>query len=206
MEKLSYYIPELMKDKSIKIHTIKSASIKYLNFLGFNDSRIIYGNIYAKSLLVLEKGSCGSSPPLIHLYYLRYYLRKKINSKPLYDIILIKRFGVRDITNFNEVYGVLKNRFNEKKIIIFYPNTTFYNMLNYFKYAKLIVAPHGAGLSNIIISDNCKIIEFLTNNLCYTSLAINLGLEYIGIYEKLIKGKFHVNITIFNMILTQISL
>lgn len=178
LPKLGYYIPELLKDSSIKIHTIKSASIRYLHFLGFNATRIIYGKIYVNRLLVLEKGGCGSPPPLIHLNSLRYYLRLKIKSKSKYDIVIIKRIGNREVINFNEVYLTIKEIYREKNIIIFYPNTTFKNTLNYFKYAKLIIAPHGAGMTNMIISNhNCKIVEFFTVNKCYFTLANKLGLD-----------------------------
>lgn len=206
LTKLGYYLPELFQDASIKIHIMKSVSIKYLHILGFNNSRILYGNIYVKRLLVLEKGSCGSTPPLIHLHSLRYYLRKRIEFKKIYDIILIKRFGKRDIINFDIVYHTLKMIYKENKIVIFYPNTTFSNTLNYFKHAKLVVAPHGAGLSNIIISMNCKIVEFLNKNLCYAGLSKNLGLEYYGIYQNIINGNFFINITIFKIIINNIKL
>lgn len=202
--KLGYYINELLLDSSIKIHTIKSAATKYLYLLGFNKSRIIYGNIYTKRLLVLEKGSCGSSPPIIHLISIRNHLREKIVSKRIYDIIFIKRYGIRGIINDEEIYDLLKMYYVGMKIVVFYPNTSFYNTVNYFKYAKIIIAPHGAGLSNIIISSNCVVIEFLSNNLCYSSLAKNLGLDYYGLYETLINKKFFVNKTNFFNLLTKI--
>lgn len=207
MGKLGYFIPDLLKDTSIKIHTMRSASINYLHLLGFNDSRLIYGNVYVNKLLVLEKGKCGYPPPLIHLHSLRYYLRIKIKSKKKYDIVIIKRYGKRDIVNFNEVYLAVKTIYKEENIVIFYPNTTFDNTLNYFKHAKLIVAPHGAGLTNMIISNsNCKIIEFYYINACYFSLASNLGLEYYAIYENLKNRMFNINISRFVNVIKHIKI
>lgn len=193
--KIGYYIDELLMDESIIIHTSKSVNIKFLRFLGLNNSRIIFGNIFAKRLLVMEKGTCGSTPPLIHLFYLRSYIRKKIKSKPQFDIIIIKRYGKREILNHYQLHASIRKYYSDKKIAIFYPNTSFKQTLNFFKYAKMIVAPHGAGLSNIIMSDKCVVFEFLKKNLCYSSLAKNLGLKYYGIYEKLINAKFLVNIS-----------
>lgn len=204
--KLGYYIPELLIETAIKIHTIKSVAVKYLFLLGFNSSRIVYGNIYVTKLLILEKGSCGSPPPIIHLHSINYYLRSKIKSKKIYDIILVKRYGIREIINHNDVYNALIIRFSRNRIAIFYPNTSFSNTLNYFKYAKLIVAPHGAGLSNIIVSSKCIVIEYLINNLCYSSLSKKLGLDYYGIYETTINGKFFVNITMLHILIKDIQL
>lgn len=206
LAKLGYYIPELLDDISIKIHAYRSASIQYLNFLGFNNSRIIYGNVFAKKLIVLEKGSCGSTPPLLHLQYLRNYLRKKIKSNPIYKLVLIKRYGIRDIINFNDLYNILIKKYGKKNIAIFYSNTSFTNTLNYFKYAKLIIAPHGAGLSNIIISYNCTVIEFLQKNLCYSGLSNKLGLNYYGIFENVTNNKFNINVTFFRMFIKKISI
>lgn len=212
LAKMGYFIPEIINDKSIKIHIMCSASKMYLKLLGFDDERIVSGNIYVKKLLVLEKGKdCGYPPPSLHLFSLRYYLRLKIKSKPIYDIVIIKRLstnyrkGRREIINFEEVYKTLCQNFLSYKVVIFYPNTTFNETINYFRHAKLIVAPHGAGLSNIIISNSdCKIIEFYTNNFCYFTLATTLGLNYYGMYEKLINGKYNVSIENFKYILKSI--
>lgn len=204
LAKIGFCVNELLNDSSIKIHIIRSASINYLNLLGFNESRYVYGNIYVKRLLIIEKGRCGSIPSLFSLLSLRKILREKIKSKQIYDIIIIKRRRIRDIENFNDVYINLKNIYKDKKVIIFYPTTLFNNTVNYFKYAKLIVAPHGAGLSNIIVSLNCTIVEFLLKNLCYAGLAKNLGLKYYGIYERYVNNKFVINITRFNYIIKNI--
>lgn len=208
LPKIGYFIPELLNDDTIKIHIMHSASVKYLNFLGFNNSRLIYGSVIAKQLLVPE-GNCAHPPPYVQFYSLRYYLRLKIKTKFIYDIVLIKRYGKRDIINFNEVYNILRNYFKKYKIVIFYPNTPFDDTLNYFKYAKLIVAPHGAGLSNIIVSNsNCIIIEFTSMiNICYYTLSSVLGFEYYGIYENLAGGrKFNVNINTFMHVLNHIKI
>lgn len=63
----------------------------------------------------------------------------KIKSKSKYDIVIIKRIGSREVIDFNEAYLIIKEIYREKNIIIFYPNT-----------------PHGAGMTNMIISNHRK--------------------------------------------------
>tara|TARA_Y100000588_G_C14247208_1_gene921936 strand:+ start:2317 stop:2802 length:486 start_codon:yes stop_codon:yes gene_type:complete len=57
-----------------------------------------------------------------------------------------------------------------------------------FKQAKLIISPHGAGLSNIVFCQNeeCKVIEVFSRNYgtpAFNILALNLGLSYYSFLE-----------------------
>ena len=65
------------------------------------------------------------------------------------------------------------------------------SQLNYFHQAKIVCGPHGAGLSNIILSSkNTLVIELLNPNwfnLCFYLLAVRLGLNYGGIIQHISK-------------------
>ena len=61
----------------------------------------------------------------------------------------------------------------------------FVEQLKIIQGADVIVAPHGAGLANIIVArPGAKIVEIMTQewaNSCYGHLAVSLGLDYMNI-------------------------
>ena len=58
----------------------------------------------------------------------------------------------------------------------------FHDQINLFSNARIIIGPHGAGLSNMIwASLPCEIIEIFPHNFfndCYARLAKSLGFGY----------------------------
>jgi capsular polysaccharide biosynthesis protein len=66
--------------------------------------------------------------------------------------------------------------------IIYPEEMTLKEQIKVFSRAKTIVAPHGAGLSNMIWrTENCRIVEIFTPeclNDCYARLAVQLGFDY----------------------------
>lgn len=114
-------------------------------------------------------------------------------------VLIIKRIYKRRISNFANFVNMITNLFSNHTINIFTPTTSFNDTLNYFGRAKYIFAPHGAGLSNIILCHrNTTIFEFLIYkrpNLCYASLSLSLGYIYFGIYQHFDGYNFHLNIS-----------
>jgi len=85
------------------------------------------------------------------------------------------------------VNGVLEDTLEEKLMtlgfkIIYCENISFEEQISLFSMARLIVAPHGAGLSNMVWADSpCKVVEIFPSNIfndCYARLALTLGSEY----------------------------
>jgi hypothetical protein len=72
-------------------------------------------------------------------------------------------------------------------------NMPFGDQVNLFKYAEIIVGPHGAGLSNIVFSEvHFKLIELFPstyNNACYFNIAMQLDAEYFC-FESDTRDKF----------------
>jgi hypothetical protein len=66
--------------------------------------------------------------------------------------------------------------------IIYPEEMTLKEQIRVFSQAKTIVAPHGAGLSNMIWrTENCRVVEIFTPeclNDCYARLAVQLGFDY----------------------------
>lgn len=212
--KIGYYIDELLNDESIKIHVAGSFSVKYFKFLGFPRSRFIGGTVFAKNLLSLERGSCGGSPSLLQVLSLRSHVRNKVislnNIQNKYDVVLIRRKGVREIINHDEILKVLKQIYGENSVVVFNADDTLVNVLTYFTYAKLIVAPHGAGLSHLLFCDyDVFVLEFLTvpgMNGCYHGLATKLGLKYYGLRYNITKEfQFIIDINLITPLLKEIK-
>lgn len=66
--------------------------------------------------------------------------------------------------------------------IVHCENMLFRDQIALFSSAKFIVAPHGAGLSNMVWADSpCEVLEIFPNNVfndCYARLAVSSGFNY----------------------------
>lgn len=86
----------------------------------------------------------------------------------------------RKITNEGALVDMLKNKFNAK--IFISTGQSVKEQARRFYDADIIIAPHGAGLSNVIYCHpQATIIEFLPDkyiNPCFATLAINKGSQY----------------------------
>lgn len=206
--KIGYLINQIIERDDIYIYLGNGVGIKYLEYLGINENRIIRNNtIYGENILYFTSRSCGASAGSLHTYNLRNKLRKKVNNMKIKkDVLLIIRRNKRMIKNEERMIDLLNEIFGVNNINIYYPDTLFRISLKYFKEAKLIIAPHGAGLSNILLcSPDTYIIEFLSDNLCFNGLAKELGIWYYGIKTELIDNYFHINYTEFKPLLLKVK-
>lgn len=193
-----------------KIHIHKnSAIINYLKLLKFNEDRIISGNFYASKAVIMERVDCASSIYTFSLIQLRNMLRKSshVISSSNYPVklLIIKRLYSRKINNFQEVINSLCLFRYNFTCNIYFPNTPFRKMIEMFYTADIIVGPHGAGFTNMIVSkENVKIFEIIKASkpvLCFATLANILGYKYYGLYHKYDDKleQFFINITILAM-------
>jgi hypothetical protein len=96
------------------------------------------------------------------------------------DIYISRRYAPRRaMTNEVELENALRERGFE---IVYCEKLSFAEQINLFSQAKIVVALHGAGLSNITWSPKgLQVLEVFPNgyfNDCYARLAIQLGFEY----------------------------
>ena len=94
----------------------------------------------------------------------------------------------RRIVNENEI------PLKYKKVVC--SSLTFTQQVRAFSNAKVIVGPHGAGMTNMIWAPpGCRVIEFFGSytNECFEKLASTLGHEYVGI-KCLPVGKYDIKI------------
>lgn len=206
--KIGYLINQIIERDDIYIYLGNGVGVKYLEYLGINKDRIIRNKtIYGENILYFTGRSCGASAGSLHTYNLRNKLRKKVNNMKIKkDVLLIIRRNTRMIKNVEKMIDILNEIFGINNINIYYPDTLFRISLKYFKEAKLIIAPHGAGLSNILLcSTDTYIIEFLSDNLCFNGLAKELGIWYYGIKTELKNNYFHINYTEFKPLLLKVK-
>ena len=98
------------------------------------------------------------------------------------DIIFLKRKKNRFITNIQEVESYLKTKFGSKIIFLFSEKCTFDQQVKIFSKAKLLIAIHGAGLTNIIFMPPTSVVLEISPpnffNEVYYRASVNNGLVY----------------------------
>ena len=89
------------------------------------------------------------------------------------------------------------------------PVPSFNETVSTFTRAKRVVAPHGAGLSNLFFSRaGTRVVDILCNpepNLCYSNLHITLGQPYVGLLsikktKRVCFGALHVDINYLRLV------
>jgi hypothetical protein len=123
---------------------------------------------------------CGNpSPEKIAL--LRDVICQKVTFEPSIGIFLFRKEPIRSIINHDETLDMLKRLFPEMEWRVFV-SETIPDTVELFRRAKLIVAPHGAGLTNMLFSaKGTPIIEFMpvdSPNICYWHMADSLENPY----------------------------
>lgn len=192
----------IQKDESIKIHVAAKNSMtqKILSSFGINPNRLVHHIVTASQIIFPEPILCGS-PTIVHVLALRKLIFKfmdecniPIQKTKEKRITIINRKGVdRELINHNDLIKALEKEFNPKnyEIIDFKPSKMkkcgiMYD-LGIFKNSDVVIAPHGAGLSNMIAcKPNTIVIEIQTKefNFCYLSLALKLNLQYAYFLDK----------------------
>jgi hypothetical protein len=197
LPRLAPYLPFLLRHPEIKIHVV--GGNKYLRVLGIPHNRLLTANaVVARVLYMPAGGTCGRSA-LFTTQVLSQTLLHAVHNRtrsPQDTIVLIKRSSKRWFQNHAAILKMLQKRaaeinlrvevFDDKSL----PDVP--STIKMFHRAMFVVAPHGAGESNVVFSQpGTVIIEGLCYdsdkmaNLCYRNLAQALGMRYHGlIYHK----------------------
>ncbi len=163
-----------------------------LRYLGISNEKILPASqppykIKAKEIIVPQPTWIIPSPDILRVPkfacdFLRKTFIKKNFTKSLskYQRIYIKRSGYRRvITNENQVIEFLSNYgFNSVSM----ESMTVGQQASLLASAEVVVAPHGAGLTNLVFcSPGTKVIEIFSPvcvRNCYWVLSNSCGLEY----------------------------
>jgi hypothetical protein len=159
-----------------------------LELLGIQRGRIVEGTVFADVLLLPEPVPCGN-PPAIMLNLLRRTLVERslqyvISATNGCRILVVKRKGSRAISNHDALVSGLSGAFTACGTTVHTGDESVLNQLHLFRSSTVIVAPHGAGLSNMIACrKETLILELMTTgkdvNICYMAMAFKLFLHYV---------------------------
>jgi hypothetical protein len=143
---------------------------------------------------VPNPGGCGCSPGQRYVRALRERLHKALEGHtpglvPASKRILViqRTGGSRSLLNHDELVVGLQKHFPHASVDVFKDNPppAVSELARMFFSAKVIIAPHGAGLSNILLATSkAVVIEVLIPPVvtCYVDLARELGNDWYGVY------------------------
>lgn len=185
----------LIKNKGVKIHVnAKYGFVKnYMRNIGINPNRLVTGTVRTKILLVPRGAPClvGSAFNTNSLH--NYMQSLSVETMPKQDtIILIKRSAKRWFNKHDAILKMIHKLSNKQNLRVQVfgdkPLMTLQETKKLFRRAAMVVAPHGAGLSNLIFSQRGTcVVEGLCYHrtgvfiTCFQHLSYILGLRYHGV-------------------------
>ena len=188
LNRLSLYLKYLLDHPNIKIHVDRYHP--YLQALGLKRERIIRGTVRA-SVLYMPMGTPCYTLPFLEGQLLAEQLKGTlVGSNETRDtVVLIKRRSKRWFEHHDTIYVTLEKHCQDMglKLVVFDDKIipAMHDTMNLFHRALVIVAPHGAGLTNMIFSQPGTLViealchDFAKNlNICYQRMASVLGMRY----------------------------
>lgn len=193
--RLAVLVDFLVRNPNIKIHAYEThpRTAQYLTMLGINVSRIVTGYCRAE-VVYLPRAIMCCFQNLLETQLLSRSLRRyaKKNLAPIVrnKIIVIRRSNHRYFAKQTVIENVVRDAamdynltyetFTDK------PLPSISHTMRLFNSAVMVVAPHGAGLANLVFSDpGTFVIEGVCNrqntNLFFQRTALVLGHRYHGI-------------------------
>ena len=174
---------------AVEIHIPENGGAKHaaemVALLGFPNT--VSGSIRADRVFIPPPTPCGGHVHGPHMPRLRTMLLHALGDPaPVANkLVLVKRAGRRSISNHELLLASLQTRWD---VVVHLGEGTFVEQLTVFASASVAVGPHGAGLANIMVMQpGTKVYEFIPVqgglNVCYTVLAVTLGLQYFTNYE-----------------------
>ncbi len=192
LPRMAPYLDYLQRYPDIKIHM--SMRHPFLPLLGLDPKRVVKGNVRAKLLYMPKGGSCGN-PAIFPTQALSSHLRKGLGTiSERNTIILIKRSRRRWFRHHSSILKMLKSVASPHGYrVVEYrddPVPGVNKTRDMFSSAFLVIAPHGAGESNLLFSAPGTVLMeglcYAKNriNLCYRAMAESLALRYHGLVFK----------------------
>eukprot|EP00903_Cladosiphon_okamuranus_P010588 g10012.t1 len=166
---------------------------QFLELLGMGRDRITFIEkipIFAKLAVVPEPIPCGRTNAAL-ISALRTALLQGMYpatggvppAPPRPTIVLIVRREKRGLRNSDEVREALEQSFSDFDVVEFVGNGTTLSQLQIFATASIIVAPHGAGLANIVVSPLHTPVLEIAPLLC-TPVYLNLSIKLQHVYGR----------------------
>ena len=154
-----------------------------LCFVGINSNQIIasdYPVQCKRGVLIPRWSDCGENLKQ-DIWEFRDALISKLSNACVgtTKLYISRARSRRSLPNESEIERILARQGYR---IAYFEEMSFVEQLKAIRASKTIVAPHGAGLSNMIVAEvGTKVVEIMTQgwaNSCYGHLAESLGLAY----------------------------
>lgn len=193
--RLAPYLSFLQRNQDIRIHMPDQNSHTEIIFkiLGLNKERIITGDVRAKVVYLPQATPCGfAQTPAIQILAQKYrsYVESTQPNITRNSVVMVKRTQGRRLKHHDLILAAiatLSAEFHFEFVLFDDAQVpTFEKTMSIFYSARVIIGPHGAGLSNMIFAQpGTYIIEGVCNephsNMCFQHTAHVLGHHYHGI-------------------------
>ncbi|CAM9717257.1 unnamed protein product [Ectocarpus sp. 4 AP-2014] len=156
-----------------------------LELVGIESDRILFVSMIHADLAIVPPSTACGKPNAAMVNLLRHHLLQALYPHtggvpavpPRPVIVLIVRAKKRGIQNNDEIREALAQNFPDFDVVEFVGIEHIRAQLGIFATASMIVGPHGAGLSNMVVSPlHTMILEIgpIDCPACYVNLAIKL--------------------------------
>lgn len=196
LPRLALFVQFLKENPHVQIHVHHQPfASSFLNMLGINpDGRIVKGKVRAR-IIYLPAGVPCMRPTLFSTNIISVLLRQSLQPKPARNaIVLIRRKDGRQFIHRISIEKMLRSEAETRGLQVFvhYPDTRAPSISEsrvLYNSAVMIVAPHGAGLANMLFCEpGTVVIEAIHTRryLCFRNQALLLGHHYHGVYVPVI--------------------
>jgi hypothetical protein len=193
------------KDMYVILDTLSPTSSEAYTLLNVSTSRLLSlennASYSVDRLYFPSYTGCGSTSygNMQNFEQVMQEMQPRAYTQPANAILVIDRGSqgihdcVRCLRNHNEVVAGLREAFPTMDIIEFTSSHSLMETVQVFARARVVVAPHGAALTNILFLPRCaSVVEIhtfrhqnrtqeSTLNYCYMDMAIGLGHSYRGL-------------------------
>lgn len=170
--------------------------------LGLDRDKFVYANLrdrFEADTLVLPSTPARDSHAMVAPWVISWlretFLPKGLAAAKKRSYISRKQATTRRILNEEQLWALLESLGFEK---VYLEDLLVEDQVKLFAQSSCIVAPHGAGLTNLIFaSPGTKVIEMFpgeVDNFCYSQLASQLKLNYQYFVADLMEGDDNPNV------------
>jgi|GEM_PF-1854008 len=170
-----------------------------LHILGIPEEKIIFehenGHIQADRIIATcVERPYNHTPPWMFEFLRESFLKKEVVQDTGVPLVYISRSDShrRNVVNENALMDLL-TPYGFKKYTL--TSLGFVDKVRLFASAKVIIAPHGAGLANLTFCQtNSTLIEFFTSTYvcaCYSEMAQKVGMDYhYFVFDHVVTDKY----------------
>ena len=194
MPRLALFLPFLRQHPNIRIHVARRNRHfdTLFRVLGLDPNRMIIGKVHGKLVYLPQPSVCHfpliSEGQMLAYEYQKYITTNMTGNKNWDSVVLIKRTKKRRLIQQSQIETLVRQLADSYgyRYVLFSDNptpSTEETMLIFYR-ARFVIAPHGAGLSNVLFSrPGTYILEIACGDrpMCFLTTAYQLGHRYFGL-------------------------